>query len=182
MSGVRTNFMPAWSRPSAASLIWLAALLGPTHAQGQPFAADPAPADYIRRSGDAALIPNGHLALDGHAEVCGQSVTVLDPRLNDYAAAFPRFIVLNPSLFAKVATPVKLWIYGHECGHVSGLRDEAQADCFGVVRGLREGWLTPQGLDQICAFIGIAQPDAAHFAGPERCALMRACYAKNAKR
>jgi hypothetical protein len=71
---------------------------------------------------------------------------------------------------------VKLWIFGHECGHVSGIRDESEADCFGVQRGRREGWLTPQGLDQVCEFISAVRLDTMHFAGPERCAIMRQCY------
>jgi hypothetical protein len=71
---------------------------------------------------------------------------------------------------------VKLWIFHHECGHALGIKDETKADCFSAQRGRRAGWLTPVGLDQVCEFIGAGKADAAHPAGPERCAAMRACY------
>jgi hypothetical protein len=59
---------------------------------------------------------------------------------------------------------VKLWIYSHECGP-----DENKADCFAVRRGRAAGWLDAKGLDEVCSFISVARPDAAHASGPERC-------------
>jgi hypothetical protein len=47
---------------------------------------------------------------------------------------------------------------------------------LGGVSARRAGWLTPGGLDQVCDFISAGKADAAHPAGPERCAAMRACY------
>jgi hypothetical protein len=98
---------------------------------------------------------------------------VVDPNLDDYAASFPQFVILNSRVIGKVATPVKLWIYSHECGHMFGGPDENKADCFAVQRGKRMGWLTPQGLDQVCTFISAARADSMHVSGPNRCALMR---------
>jgi hypothetical protein len=86
------------------------------------------------------------------------------------------FIILNPRVIDAVPGPVQLWIYSHECGHLNGIRDELKADCFGVQRGRREAWLTPRGLDQVCAFISAGRPDAMHSGGPDRCARMRQCY------
>jgi hypothetical protein len=149
---------------------------------------DPTPEAYVARSqGRATVVPSGQFVLDGRRVTCAGSPTVLDPNLDDYAIAYPRFIVVNPTLMNRVATPVKLWIYAHECGHVvrgwdqnTGATrvDTAKADCFGVQRGRRDGWLTPQALNQICKFIGPGPADSMHSSGPERCEAMRKCYAK----
>ncbi len=54
--------------------------------------------------------------------------------------------------------------------------DEETADCFSVQRGRRQGWLKPEGLDEICAFITPAKGDSMHFSGSYRCEYMRKCY------
>lgn len=53
------------------------------------------------------------------------------------------------------------------------------ADCFAVQRGRRAGWLTPAGIEDICGFISSSKGDSMHFAGPQRCELMRQCYGDN---
>ena len=137
----------------------------------------PTPEEYIRQvGGDAQIVPVGKLTIDGHKLICGTRPTVLDNKLDDYGAAYPGFLIINPKLIAKVATPVKLWIFSHECGHQFRGPDEEKADCFGVQRGRRAGWLTPDGLQQICQFIAPARGDSMHFAGSHRCELMRKCY------
>jgi hypothetical protein len=78
------------------------------------------------------------------------------------------------------STAVKLWIHAHECGHQFRGPDEETADCFAVQRGRREGWLTPQGLDEVCAFMSSAKASDMHLVGPKRCEAMKACYADRA--
>jgi len=137
----------------------------------------PDPFDYVARAGrGASVVPAGAIVLGGRRMACGRAPTVLDPHLEDYAASSESFVILNLPLMERIATPVRLWIYSHECGHVFGIRDEAEADCFGIRQGRRQGWLTPDAFNQICAFISAGQADAKHFAGPARCALMRQCY------
>jgi len=147
-------------------------------AAAQPLKTNPTPQDYVERNGGgASIVPAGQLVLDGHRMSCGGWATVLDPNLNDYAAApYPQFVILNMPYVAKVPTAVKLWIYSHECGHLVGGPDENKADCFAVRRGRAAGWLTRQGLEEVCGFVSAAHPDAAHLSGPDRCALMRACF------
>jgi hypothetical protein len=147
-------------------------------ARAQPLKANPTPLDYVERNGGgASIVPAGKLVLDGRRIRCNGRPTVLDPQLNDYAAApYPQFVILNMPYVAKVPTAVKLWIYSHECGHLLGGPDESKADCFAVRQGRRDGWLTPQGLDEVCNFISAARPDAVHFGGAERCSLMRQCW------
>jgi len=145
--------------------LWLPALAGPT------------PEEYVAHvGGDAKIVPSGELKLDNKRVICGRRPTVLDNQLDDYGAAYPGFLILNPKLLAKVSTPVKLWIHAHECGHQFRGPDEETADCFAVQRGRRQGWLTPEGLEEVCRFISPAKGDSMHFSGSHRCEVMRKCY------
>jgi hypothetical protein len=140
-------------------------------------AAGPSPEEYLNHvGGDAKLVASGDLRLDGRKVMCGQRPTVLDNSLDDYGAAYPGFLILNPKLMNRVSTPVKMWIYAHECGHQFRGPDEETADCFAVQRGRRQGWLTPEGLEEVCKFIAPAKGDSMHFSGSYRCASMRKCY------
>jgi hypothetical protein len=141
-------------------------------------AAGPTPEEYVGHvGGDAQIVASGQLKLDGRKLVCGQRPTVLDNNLDDYGAAYPGFLILNPKLLSKVSTPVKMWIHAHECGHQFRGPDEETADCFAVQRGRRQGWLTPEGLEEVCRFISPAKGDSMHFSGSHRCETMRQCYA-----
>jgi hypothetical protein len=149
----------------------LAMLAGPAAQAG------PSPEEYVAHVGNGAqIVPSGDLRLDGRKAVCGQRPTVLDSQLDDYGAAYPGFLILNPKLMSRVSTPVKLWIFAHECGHQFRGPDEETADCFAVQRGRRQGWLTPDGLDEVCKFISPAKGDSMHFSGSHRCEVMRKCY------
>ncbi len=138
----------------------------------------PTPEEYRDHvGGDAEIVPPGQLKLDGRTQVCGQRPTVIDRQLDDYGAAYPGFLIMNPKLLDKVSTPVKQWIYAHECGHQFRGPDEETADCFAVQRGRRQGWLTEEGLEEVCNFIAPAKGDSMHFSGSHRCEYMRKCYA-----
>lgn len=150
------------------------------NSSAQALKKNPTPQDYVETNrGGASVVPSGQLVLDGHRMTCDKLATVLDPNLDDYAAApYPQFIILNMPYVAKVPTAVKLWIYSHECGHHVGGPDENKADCYAVRRGRADGWLDVSGLNQVCSFISSARPDVAHPSGTDRCALMRACFQK----
>ena len=165
------------------SIVWAAialmvalalATVGRASADGPPTAQE-----YVAHVGGARIVKSGQLVLDGHRMICGRRPTVLDPSLDDYGAAYPGFVILNPRLIARVPTAVKLWIYSHECGHQFRGPDEETADCFAVQRGRRHRWLTTDGLDQICRFISPAKASSMHYSGPKRCQLMRRCFASN---
>lgn len=145
---------------------------------GSAVASGPSPQEYIDHVGGAAqLVPPGDLRLDGRRAQCGQRPTVLDNNLDDYGAAYPGFLILNPKLMNRVSTTVKLWIHAHECGHQFRGPDEETADCFAVQRGKRQGWLDEVGLDEVCRFISPAKGDSMHFSGSHRCDSMRRCFA-----
>ncbi len=140
--------------------------------------ANPTAEEYAKHAGpDAKIVPYGQLLIDGRKVNCGTRPTVLDEKLDDYGAAYPGFLILNPRLLNKVSPAVKLWIHAHECGHQFRGPDEETADCFAVQRGRRQGWLTTEGLDEVCKFISPAKGDSMHFSGSHRCELMRKCYA-----
>ena len=138
----------------------------------------PTPDEYVAHvGGDAKVVPSGQLKIDNMRMLCGQRPTVLDNQLDDYGAAYPGFLILNPRLLAKVSRPVKLWIFAHECGHQFRGPDEETADCFAVQRGRREGWMSEEGVEEVCRFIAPAKGDAMHFSGSHRCEYMRKCFA-----
>jgi hypothetical protein len=148
-------------------------------ASGAARADPPTPEQYVQQvGGDAKIVPAGMLKLDGHSAICGTRPTVLDSSLDDFAAAYPGFLILNPKLLAKIKSlPVKLWIHAHECGHQFRGPDEETADCFAVQRGRRQGWLTAEGLEDVCAFITPAKASNVHYSGAKRCTAMRECFA-----
>jgi hypothetical protein len=151
---------------SLLAVSWTAAQAGPT------------PEEYVGHvGGNAHIVQWDALKLDGRKTMCGKRPTVMDDQLDDYGAAYPGFLILNPKLLSRVTTAVKMWIHAHECGHQYRGPDEETADCFAVQRGRRQGWLTPEGLDEVCKFISPAKGDAMHFAGSHRCETMRRCYA-----
>jgi hypothetical protein len=159
--------------PLCAGWMILSALIGVAQAADDI----PTPEEYSAHvGGDATIVAPGALKLDGQSMLCGQRPTVLDSQLDDYGAAYPGFLILNPRLLTKISTPVKMWIYAHECGHQFRGPDEETADCFAVQRGRRQGWLSPDGLEEICRFISPAKGDSMHFAGSNRCSYMRRCY------
>ncbi len=134
-------------------------------------------AEYLAKAGpDAKLIEPGKLKIDKHRMVCGKRPTVIDPEFESWGGAYPGYLILNPDRMKGLPTPVKLFIYAHECGHQFIGRDEGAADCFGVKRGRRYGWLKEEGLAQVCDFISKLKGDADHAAGPKRCNKMRMCY------
>lgn len=174
--------MPGWLRWMSAVAMFVAAGLPMGIAANAAADGPPTVEEYAAHVGGAKIIPYGALVLDGYRLSCGKRPTVLDSTLDDYGAAYPGFLILNPRLIARVSTPVKLWIYSHECGHQFRGPDEEVADCFAVQRGRRQRWLTTDGLEQICRFISPAKASSMHYSGKQRCELMRKCFASSTVR
>ncbi len=158
----------------ASGLIALLALSSPAAAEENR---SPTAEEYMAHTGgEATMVASGEFVLDGVKLYCGTRPTIVDNKLDDYGAAYPGFLIMNMRLLAKVSTPVKLWIYSHECGHQFRGPDEETADCFAVQRGRRQGWLSPGGVEEICQFISPAKGDSMHFSGSHRCEYMRQCF------
>jgi len=105
---------------------------------------------------------------------CSGAVTVV-AYVNDIAYAKPGVIYLNPKFF-DLPGYVQLYIYAHECGHQMVGSNESAADCWAVKTGRNQGWLPPEGMDQVCRFTFPSSGDWTHMPGPQRCAQMVACY------
>ena len=68
--------------------------------------AGPTPEEYVGHvGGDAQIVAAGELKLDGQKLLCGQRPTVLDNNLDDYGAAYPGFLILNPRLLSGSPPP-----------------------------------------------------------------------------
>ncbi len=165
------------ARPGLAKLTGVLLVLLTAAASGASAQSAPTPEGYAAQAAGAKIIAPGELRLDGRRMTCGQRPTVIDDQLDDYGAAYPGFLILNSKLMARVPTSVKLWIYAHECGHQFRGPDEETADCFAVQRGRRQGWLTTEGVEEICAFIRPSKGSSMHFSGSHRCEVMRRCFA-----
>lgn len=135
----------------------------------------PTAQEYVNHFG-GELIPAGKLELDGRRLTCGNHPTVLNSNLNDLSAAYRRFGILNPGLLVRLKPVVKFWTFGMACGLQMLGPKYTMADCFSVEMGVKEGWLTPEGLDDICAFLQPARGERDHLPGPQRCEHMRKCY------
>jgi hypothetical protein len=141
---------------------------------------DPGPPtleEYLAYAPGRTLAPADY-RIDGEPVFCGAAKLVLNTRLDDVAAAHPGFIILNPAIFDKLPKPVRLYAFGHECGHQLHGPSEEMADCYAVMRGEAQGWLDKAGVQTICNFWSIAQSANGHLPGPERCALMQRCFAR----
>lgn len=127
------------------------------------------------------LIAPADFAIDGVPSACARAGVVIDPFLDDVAAAFPGFIILNPKGLVRVPKVVRLYAFGHECGHhLKGVSEE-MADCYAVMRGEAQGWLDAKGVEEICAFWKPMAADTGHAPGPARCDLMRRCFQSAAR-
>lgn len=139
--------------------------------------ADPTPEQYLAHiGGKGEIVPAGALEIDGATFSCGHRPTVIADTLDDYAAAYYGFLILNEQRFSKLPMTLKRYVYAHECAHQYVGRGELAADCHAVRQGRLEGWLDQKGVDTICGFIGQAKASPTHPAGPRRCEYIRACF------
>jgi len=143
--------------------------------------ADPTPEQYLEFiGGKGEIIPAGEFRVEGKRFSCAHRPTLVAETLDDYAAAYYGFLIVNKERFAKLPMTLKRYVYAHECAHQYVGRGELAADCYAVRQGRREGWLDEDGIKKICDFIGRAKGDATHPPGPRRCAHIRACFTKQA--
>ena len=132
---------------------------------------------YLKEAGpDATVVQHGTLKIGGKSVTCGKRPTVLNSNFNSWGGAFPGFLILNTKKIQGLSTQVKLYAYNHECGHQFVGANETKADLFAIRRGVKEGWLDAQGMEDICTFVSHMKADSAHAPGSERCETMRRYY------
>jgi hypothetical protein len=72
---------------------------------------------------------------------------------------------------------VRIFVFKHECGHLTVGDSELKADCYAVQQGVREHWLDRKGLDQVCqSFDGAPETDT-HPSAARRCRNLDQCFA-----
>jgi hypothetical protein len=118
----------------------------------------------------------GRLVVAGRKLSCGKTATLL--RDFEGFAVSSTVIMLNMQVLKDLPRPVQWLIYYHECGHILSEPSERAADCYAVKRARREGWLSDEALDDICAVFNIAGHSALHADPQRRCEELRQCFAK----
>lgn len=120
--------------------------------------------------------PPGSFYIDGLPVVCGPTVFVVEPRLNDVGMAQPGIIYLNPNYFVPLPTSLKLFWAAHECGHqVVGINESA-ADCWAIRTGRAQGWFPPDQFNYMIEMFRNNPGDMRHPPGPRRVQDMIYCY------
>lgn len=165
---LNTNAAPTWAASRARG--------EPTSQQlrGRAFTA-PAPAALKR----AAITKqkDGTLLIGGRSLRCGKNRNVLDRRLPNLGLAAPGVLVFNPRELGQWSDTVRLFVFHHECGHHKVGASELGSDCWAVKQGVRDGWLTREGLGQVCRSFGGGPATDTHPSGARRCGNIDRCFA-----
>lgn len=127
-------------------------------------------------SSNAQIYPPGQFAIDGIPVSCGPYPTIVTAQLGDSAMFNGQAILLNPVIVSQLPTVLKLYTYGHECGHANVGASEFDADCWSVVTGRDQGWFPPQAFQFLVQLFANNPGDVSHPPGPARVANMMKCY------
>src|SRR5262245_64223773 len=122
------------------------------------------------------FVAPGRLVVAGRKLSCGRTATLL--RDFEGFAVSSTLIMLNMQALKNLPRPVQWLIYYHECGHILFGPSETAADCYAVRRARREGWLSHQALDDICAVFNISGHGPVHPDPEQRCEQLRQCFGK----
>lgn len=140
-------------------------------------ALDSPPAISAQSAEKIAKQRDGSILIAGRSLRCGNMRNVLDPGLQNLGLAAPGVVVFNPRQLNRWPDTVRLFVFHHECGHHHVGGDELGADCWAVKEGVREGWLTRDGLGQVCRSFGGGPATSTHPSGARRCASLDRCFA-----
>jgi hypothetical protein len=120
------------------------------------------------------LVAPGRLVVAGRRLSCGATSTLI--RDFEGFAVSSTVIMLNMQALKDLPRPVQWLIYYHECGHILYGPSETAADCYAVRRARREGWLSRNALEDICAVFNIAGHGPMHPDPEARCEQLRQCF------
>jgi hypothetical protein len=117
------------------------------------------------------------VTLGGRKVQCNNAQIMIDRTLPSEGGAGDDFVILNPDMLKSQPETVRIFVFKHECGHLTVGDSELKADCFAVQQGVREHWLDRKGLDQVCqSFDGAPETDT-HPSAARRCRNLDQCYA-----
>lgn len=142
-------------------------------------ASPPTLEEYVATaSAPVKTISSGTVELAGTPANCNNFPLVLDNNFEDHGGAWPQsgFMILNPKFLFSLPKAQQFFTFYHECGHMSGLKPELDADCYSIKHGRKNGWLDQKGLDQLCAYWLPKKGDSVHPSGKIRCEHMISCF------
>jgi hypothetical protein len=150
-----------------------------SEAPGNPAAKTRVAAASSPRRAHAAVVKqrDGTLLIAGRSLRCGSNRNVLDRHLPNLGLAAPGVLIINPREISPWSDTVRLFVYHHECGHHHVGGSEIGADCWAAKQGVRDGWLTREGLVDVCRSFGNGPATDTHPAGARRCAALQRCFA-----
>ena len=118
------------------------------------------------------------VTLAGRKMNCGKTDIMIDRSLPSEGGAGETVLILNPNMLNQQPPTVRLFVFTHECGHITVGDSELDADCFAVNRGVKDGWLDRKGLAEVCdSFEGAPETDT-HPSAKRRCVNLDRCFAK----
>jgi len=132
----------------------------------------------VSRSAHAEEWVGHSITLAGRKVACGKADILIDRELPSEGGAGDTTLILNPEMLKQQPPTVRLFVFSHECGHLSVGDSELDADCFAVGRGVREHWLDRRGLDQVCQSFDGAPETESHPSAKRRCTNLDRCFAK----
>lgn len=124
----------------------------------------------------AQIFPPGSFSIDGFPVMCGPLPVILNYQLPDVGMNTGQAIILNPNVLASLPTPLKMYWFGHECGHFAVGPDEMSADCWAVKTGRAQGWFLPQDFGNLWVMFQNNPGSLRHPPGPIRWQNMVNCF------
>ncbi len=85
------------------------------------------------------------VTLAGRKVTCGKADIYVDRDLPSEGGAGDTILILNPDMMNQQPPTVRLFVFTHECGHITVGDSELDADCFAVKRGVQRPLARPQG-------------------------------------
>lgn len=122
--------------------------------------------------------------LGGRRLTCSRGKVIVDNSMGAIGLASPsaKKIWLNMRRLNRYPRSFRHFVFLHECAHMY-IRNETQADCWAIGRGVYRGLFNRASIKQICTALWRTPAGFYHLAGPDRCSEMNKCYnAVTAKR
>lgn len=116
------------------------------------------------------------VTLGGREVQCNNAQIIVDRTLPIEGAADDASVILNPDILNDRPKTVRIFVFTHECGHLTVGDNEMAADCFAVHQGVREQWLDRKGLDQVCESLDGEPESDTHPSAERRCRNLDKCY------
>ncbi len=126
------------------------------------------------------ILKTGQMEIGGRVMQCKNTKIVLDEKSPAAGYARQGLIGFNLRLLKKYPPVVQQFIFMHECGHQTKEvgANEIKADCWGIRKGMEQGWIRRKQLFKICDSFYNTLGTLRHLPGPTRCRSMIFCYHK----